>query len=36
MRKLVPESDRSLIDQLVAEEQRHFTLLSELEKQLLG
>jgi len=34
MRNLVPETDRPLVDELVAEERRHFTMLAELEKNL--
>jgi len=36
MRNLVPEPDRGPIDELIAEERRHFTMLAELEKQLAG
>lgn len=36
MRNLVPEADRALLDDLIAEERSHFTQLAELEKEMTG
>jgi rubrerythrin len=34
MRAMVPERDRPVVDELIAEERRHYTMLAELEKKV--